>query len=158
MDQCIPGGYLSFDTPYCFSAERIFSPYTATLRSPNPGTCRSSLNVRGRRRHSSSSDVSCITTKAGTDCSFDAPRRHSRRYSRKPGSTSPSEAFGVRADLGALVLHVTGLDTWAGCESHSVPQPHISHASQESHLGISPKCTQIWRWRHDFESTKRRIE
>ena len=39
---------------------------------------------------------------------------------------------------------------------HSGTAAHISHMPQVCHLGVSPKCVQICRWRHCLASAKRR--
>src|SRR6202035_2417652 len=106
-------------------------------------------------RQSSSSELSCITTKAGTPCCFATARRHSRRYSRSSASTLGSAAL-VMGKTGA-----TGCDRGVALidfTSHSDSHPQASQAPHVSHFGFSPKCKQICRCRQPFESAKPRME
>src|ERR1700693_1456959 len=135
------------------SASKIFGPYISDFRSPNPGTARSWLMERGRFRHNSSSEVSCITTNAGTPCSCAVARRHSRRYSRSSGSTAEPVALAYDpecADGGGIVadrarIRDAGCFTTTVSANQSSPEPHASQASHFSNFEFSPKCEQICR-------------
>src|SRR3954468_11602053 len=88
----------------------------------------------GCLRQTSSSDESCITTNAGTPCSFAAARLHSRKYSRNMGSISffgPATADavfgGVARTTGALTFTFSAL---VDLTSQSDSQPQASQAPQ----------------------------
>ena len=103
----------------------------------------SSASARGRLRHSSSSDASCITIKAAMLLCFAVMRRHSRRYSRRAGSTSRATCLDGRlAPRPTLFRLGSGI---AGGRSVSQPGSplQVSHAEQLFQFGVSPKCAQI---------------
>src|SRR5882757_2446482 len=96
-------------------------------------------------------------------------RRHSRRCSANAASISVSGDAGGRRVSGAgrgkailffevgIEVRVDGLTGISFSVSHWGAEPQLSQLAQPVHLGVSPKWTQIWRWRQFFESTKRAI-
>src|ERR1700739_1906625 len=102
----------------------------------------------------SSKEVSCSTTNAGTPCSFAIPRRHSRKYSRSSASVCVDDGDRSLSEKPPTKAGRTGL---AFAVSHFGLFPQTSQEPHDSHFGVSPKCVQIWRWRHRPDSAKARI-
>src|SRR5213593_2613481 len=101
----------------------------------------------GCLRQSSSRDVSCMTTNAGTPCCWAVQRRHSRMYSRNSGSTasllleasSPAlECAASRWGSMPLPLDFLEFGRSTGVLSHSGSPLHTSQVLQFAHFGISP--------------------
>src|SRR5579863_4645654 len=98
-----------------------------------------------------------MTMKEAILSSFAAPRRHSRRYSRKSKSTSEAgmrvstrAERGVEADIRAALSSVTRLRRLVRPLGRSAKEDRgkaldTTTALAVVHLGISPKCTQISR-------------
>src|SRR6185369_10005543 len=112
-----------------------------------------SASVVGGFEQSSSSDESCITTNDGTLCSCDVRRRHSFMYSRNSGFAVGADA-GETYPAGKEYFLRRVAETVAPNWSHGGRHPQKSQESQVVHLGVSPKCRQIWRCRHALDSTK----
>src|SRR6266850_1276670 len=138
---------------------RISLPYISTFFSPKPDTRRNSCKFDGSTRHKSSSAESCKTTNAETPLSFAVFRRHSRKYSFNSRSTEelatgieicccPEGAgFGGRETVLLRLLWATSTSSQSGGAAQASQLPHVSH------LGVSPKCRQMWRWRQLSEFT-----
>ena len=71
-------------------------------------------------------------------------------------SLSGAVGSAVAAITAAFAFRFLGASAVSGALSHSGLAPQTSHMAQDSHFGVSPKCRQIWRWRHFPDSANRR--
>src|SRR6266481_9043531 len=147
-------------------ASRISLPYISTRLSPKPETRRSSSKLVGFTTHRSTRAESWRTTKAATPFSLAVLRRHSRMYSFNSksaevdsvGTVGRGVAGRARDEYVVCGLRAASRFLRGDCtaiSSQSGVAAQASQLPQRSHLGVSPKWRQTWRWRHSLDCTKR---
>ena len=145
-------------------ASRISLPYISTRFSPKPDTRRNSCKFDGSTRHKSSSAESCKDDERGNallpggvppplpqvviQFSIHGRFRNSLvKPAAEPNAAGCSEGVAASdakrrcfACLGRLQFRAS-----------PAPAAQASQLPQVSHLGVSPKCWQMWRWRQPSE-------
>src|ERR1700693_5296405 len=102
------------------STSKICPPYNSALRSPMPLICRSLEIELGLVRQTSLSVASVITMKAETFCSLAVSLLHSRKYSRKPGSTPDRSCVRAACGQGAGLSDERAPEVGAGAVSRDL--------------------------------------